>query len=119
MKKFVFASCLFLAGCASDIMETFVGKDITEVQLQYGPPINSIAMPDGRKAFQWRFDSTAMMPMTTNYTAYGSGSMVSGTAYSYGGGMYTTTCFYTFFAKPNSNKSYTVVGFQPPSLECE
>lgn len=119
MKKLLIVVCLFVAGCASQVMEGFVGKDITEVQLQYGPPINAIDMPDGRKAFQWRFDSTTMMPMTTNYTAYGSGNIVSGTAYSYGGGVFTTPCFYTLFARPNSNKSYTVVGFQKPSLECE
>lgn len=119
MRIVAFVGFLALAGCASQIMEGFVGKDISEVQLQYGPPINVMDLPDGRKAFQWRFDSTTYMPVTTNYTAYGSGNMVSGTAYSYGGGAFTTPCFYTLFAKPNAKKSFTVVGFQQPRLDCE
>jgi hypothetical protein len=110
---------LVLSGCASQVMEGMVGKDITEIQLQYGPPVNVLDLPDGRKAFQWRFDSQMVMPSTTNYSAYGSGNMVTGTAYTYGGGVISTPCFYTLFARPNNNKSYTVVGFQPPSLECE
>lgn len=110
---------LTLAACASQVMEGFVGIDVTEVQLQYGPPVAVLDMPDGRKAFQWRFDSTTMMPMTTTYSGVTSGNWTTATAYTSGGGIFSTPCFYTLFAKPNANKSYTVVGFQPPKLDCE
>lgn len=119
MRHLAFFGLIFVSACASQVMGGFVGKDLTEVQLQYGPPINVLDMPDGRKAFQWRFDSSMMMPTTTNYNAVASGNWVTGSATTYGGGILTTPCFYTLFAKPNQNKSYTVVGFQPPSIACE
>ncbi len=112
-------SLLVVASCASAIMEGFVGKDLREVQLEYGPPINAFEMPDGRTAFQWRFDSTTMMPMTTSYSGVASGNWVTGTATTYGGGVFSTPCFYTLFGTPNSNDSYTIVGFQRPKLDCE
>ena len=108
-----------LAGCASQIMEGFVGKDISEVQLQYGPPVNVMDMADGSKAFQWRINSVMAMPSTTTYPGYTSGNLTTGTAYTSGGGLISSTCFYTLFAKANANKSYTVVGFQKPRLDCE
>lgn len=111
MRLLAVTAMLCLTACASQIMEGFVGKDITDVQLQYGPPINVMDMPDGRKAFQWRFDSNVMMPMTTTYTGT--------TAFTTGGSIISTACFYTLFAKPNTMNSYTVVGFQPPKLDCE
>lgn len=108
-----------LTACASQIMEGFVGKDVTEVQLQYGPPIAVLDMPDGRKAFQWRMDSTFVMPSTTTYSGVASGNWMTGSAYTTGGGVFSTPCFYTLFAQPNAKKSYTVVGLQKPKLDCE
>lgn len=119
MRFFVVPFLLLLPACASQVMENLVGKDVTEVQLQYGPPVNVLDLPDGRKAFQWRFDSTFVMPTTTSYTGVQNGNLISGNAYTSGGGVFSTPCFYTLFARPNKSQSYTVVGFQPPSLECE
>lgn len=119
MRFFVVPFLLLLPACASQVMENLVGKDVTEVQLQYGPPVNVLDMPDGRKAFQWRIDSTVMMPMTTSYTGVTSGNITTGNAFTSGGGVFTTACFYTLFARPNQNNSFTVVGFQPPRLDCE
>ncbi len=105
----------FMVGCASDIMQGMVGKDVTEVIAERGPPMNVFDMPDGRKAFQWKIDSTYMMPSNTTVTAYGN----TATAITTGGGMFDSTCFYTLYGKPNPQKSYTVVGFQPPNAMCE
>ena len=115
MKKFVLIVTFLASGCASAIMEGFVGKDISEVVLQYGPPVNKIDMPDGRIAFQWSMDSYVVMPSTTNI--YSSGNIA--TVNSYGGGVFTNTCLYTLFATPSSNNSYTITGFQKPRLDCE
>ncbi len=38
-----------LAGCASQIMEGYVGRDITDVMIDYGRPSNVIELPDGRE----------------------------------------------------------------------
>lgn len=119
MRLFALAALLFGAACASQIMEGLVGKDITEVQLQYGPPINVMDMPDGRKAFQWRVDTDMMMPTTTTYTGVTNGGVYTGNAITTGGGFFSTACFYTLFAEPNRNKSFTVVGFQRPKWDCE
>ena len=119
MKMTPLAFFVVLASCASQIMEGFVGKDVTEVALQYGPPLAAFDMPDGRKAFQWRMDSAYTMPSTTTYTGVASGNLITGTAQTYGGGVQTNACFYTLFAEPNKNNSYTVVGFQKPRLDCE
>lgn len=119
MRFLVLPILLLLPACASQVMENLVGKDVTEVQLQYGPPVNVLDMPDGRKAFQWRFASTYMMPVTTSYTGVTNGNLTTGSAFTSGGGVFTTPCFYTLFARPNNNNSYTVVGFQPPTMDCE
>lgn len=40
-------------GCATDTMRSYVGQDIREVELTYGPPINKIDMRNESRAFQW------------------------------------------------------------------
>jgi hypothetical protein len=46
---------IFAAGCASTEMRTYVGKPIEEAMISYGPPENVFAMPDGRRAYQFRW----------------------------------------------------------------
>lgn len=96
-------------------MEGFVGKDISEVYVQYGPPMNRFEMPDGRHAFQWHIQEEFFMPSTTTINTYGG----MATAQTYGGGIYSNSCYYTLYAKPNSAKSFTVVGFEQPRIDCE
>jgi hypothetical protein len=110
----IIAMSLF-AGCASDIMQGMVGKDITEVMVARGAPANVFDMPDGRRAFQWRIDSAYVMPTNTTVTAYGN----IATARTTGGGVLSDTCFYTLYGKPNPRKSYTVIGFEKPDPFCE
>ncbi|MFG6564917.1 hypothetical protein ACGYLI_11930 [Sulfitobacter sp. 1A13421] len=116
MKKF-FCGLLIIAltGCASQIMQGYVGKDITDAVLDYGPPTNVLELPDGRVAFQWNRSSSYTAPTTTNIYGYGNYA----TATTYGGGTTFYECLYTLFAKPNAQKSYTVVGFKEPTLMCE
>lgn len=106
---------VILAGCASDIMQSYVGKDVTEVVLDYGPPSNVVKLPDGRTAFQWSRTSSYTAPVTTNVYNYGTYA----TATTYGGGTTYSQCLYTLFATPNAQESYTVVGFKQPTLACE
>ncbi|WP_254448054.1 hypothetical protein [Ruegeria arenilitoris] len=106
---------LALAGCASEIMKSYVGRDITDVVLDYGPPSNVVKLPDGRTAFQWSFTTSYTAPTTTNIQGYGNYA----TATTYGGGTTYSECLYTLFAKPNAQNSFTVVGFKEPSFWCE
>jgi hypothetical protein len=110
---------LSLNACASDIMGDFVGKDITQVMAQYGPPANSFDTPDGRKAFQWRMENAIIMPTTTTLSAYGYGNYATGTATTTGGYLGNQVCFYTLYAKPAPGGHMAVVGFEPPNAMCE
>lgn len=114
MKGLAIVAVLALAGCATDVMESFVGKDVTAAVGQYGPPANTYDLPDGRRAFQWRMDGVAVMPTTTTYTAYGN----VGTAFTSGGSMIATSCFYTLYGKKAPGGGYTIVGFEQPRLDC-
>lgn len=109
------------AGCASQIMQSYVGKDITEPAMDCGPPCCNDgsarrpprvhvadALGDGRPA-----DHNA------TYNAYGSGNWVTGAATTTGGGISSWSCNYTLIGQKNPQGSYTVVDFRRPSLSCE
>ena len=96
-------------------MRGYVGKDVTEVALDYGPPHNVLKLPDGRFAFQWNRSASYTAPATTNIYSYGNYA----NATTYGGTTSSWDCLYTLFAKPNAQDSFTVVGFKEPSFGCE
>lgn len=126
MKNFVVFAALALAGCATQVMNEMVGKDISEIQVKYGPPVNVMKMPDGRTAFQWRMDQSFSMPTyatsSTTGNLYGTGNYAtySGmtTTQVHGGGVFNQTCFYTLYAQKNPRKSYTVTSYEPPTFDC-
>lgn len=115
MKRVLAALALLVSGCASDIMAGYVGQDITDVMLDYGPPANVMELPDGRVAFQWTEEQSYTSPTTTNVYGYGNYA----TATTYGGTTSNWNCVYTFFAKPNPQGSHTVIGIKQPDLMCE
>ena len=110
-----------LFGCAAEVMNGFVGKDVSQAVAQYGPPINAYDLPDGRRAFQWRIDKAMVMPTTTTFNGYGTnygyGTAVSGSAMTTGGYMGNKACFYTLYTKGSGNR-WTVVGYEPPRPGC-
>jgi len=117
MRKTFFAllAMLGLIGCASEILKSYVGKDLSVVMLDYGPPQNKFKMPDGTIAFQWIRSTGVAMPTTSNVTGYGNTATVT----TYGGGYSSWECAYTLFGKPNNQNSYTIVGYQQPKIDCE
>ncbi|MCB2128806.1 MAG: hypothetical protein KDE03_06935 [Rhodobacteraceae bacterium] len=121
IKICIFASLLpaILSGCASQIMSGYVGRDVTDVVVKYGPPVNAFDLPDGRRAFQWRIDSSYAVPGVTNYSGYTYGGYTTGTATTSGGFFGSQTCFYTLYAKSTDQKRWTITGFEPPRLDCE
>lgn len=124
------AIAMALSGCASSIMQSYVGKDINEVIMDYGAPINSFDMPDGKRAFQWHDTVTYQSPAIVNTYNNGAGTTLqSGSLYthSYRGNStsvitpgYSNTdhCFYTLFAE-KIGKQWIVTGFRKPRLACE
>lgn len=115
MKAALIFVLMAIAGCASQMMEGYLGKDITEVIMDRGTPSGAIDLPDGRRAFMWTSTQTSVAPVTTSY----SGSAYGGTAMSYGGSVSRWDCTYTFIGQRNPRGSYTVVDFRQPSLMCE
>lgn len=107
-----------LTGCAAQIMSGYVGKDVTDVALDYGPPVAAFDLPDGRRAFQWKVDSVTMMPTQTTVTGYGSGNWYTADILQTGGGAFASSCIYTMFGQKNASKSYTITGYKEPTLGC-
>ncbi|MBU3031231.1 hypothetical protein [Paracoccus marinaquae] len=109
----------FLTGCASEMMKSYLGKDITEVAMDRGAPDGYVDLPDGRRAFMWQENQSMVTPATTNYSSTAYGSYISGSAVTTGGYVSTWECTYTFIGQRNPRGSYTVVDFRKPSLQCE
>jgi hypothetical protein len=51
----IIAAMFALTGCASVHTEEYVDRDIRQVILDNGPPINAIDMGDGTRTFQFKF----------------------------------------------------------------
>ena len=109
-----------LAACASAILESYVGKSITEPMLDYGRPTAAFDLPNGTRAFQWKVNDSGVIPIsnTSNSQIYGAGGWANVTTTTTEYTPYSQTCLYTLLAKPNGS-DWTVVGFRKPSLVCE
>lgn len=115
-----------LSGCATQIMQSYVGKTVQDAAVRYGPPTNVFDMPDGRRAFQWSVSSTYVAPRTTTtnlslYAPPGS-AFASGSAQttSYGGQPITQTCLYTVFGRYNQGVgAWIIESFEKPSFMCQ
>lgn len=118
---FVLIGCV---GCASQIMKSYVGGDVREVMLDYGPPANAFDMGNGRRAFQWVLNSSYTTPTQINTTgsvsSYGPTAWVNSNTTISGGQTITSKCAYTLFARWDSaRESWTVTDFKTPKLLCE
>lgn len=115
----VLASALLVSGCATAIMESYVGKPVTEVVLDYGPPVNFLDVGPDRRAFQWQIDSSGVMPVTSQSTGniFGPGGYASygGTTTSYV--PYQQSCLYTMMASWSGN-DWIIDSFRQPRLGC-
>jgi hypothetical protein len=76
-KYFIVLICLFVTACASTEMKGYVGSSISEAFISYGKPEAVFDLPDGRRAFQFRWGGgTAVLPGRSN--TYISGSDATG-----------------------------------------
>lgn len=112
-------AALLLSGCATMTMSGYVGKPVTDVVMDYGPPANYVDLPDGRRAFQWAFSKTHSTPMTINTTAYSTGPSATAYTTASGGQLITTGCIYTLIARwgPVSN-AWIIDDYRTPSIDC-
>ncbi|NVK00608.1 MAG: hypothetical protein HWE12_03610 [Oceanospirillaceae bacterium] len=118
------AVAALISGCASQIMQSYMGKDVREVMLEYGPPANAFDMPNGTRAFQWVMNTSFTTPSyaTTTGTVsnYGYSSWVNANTTITGGQTINSSCIYTAFGRWNeSTQGWTLVDFKKPKLLCE
>jgi predicted small secreted protein len=117
--KLALALCaMLLTGCVADTMRSYVGRDIRDVELTYGPPINQIDLGNGSRAFQWAkvsVDTTPVSAVTTTDRDR-RGRKTTQTQFT-GGDQTVTRCLYTFIATRSAD-SWIVTGIRQPSLDC-
>ncbi len=118
MKRLILFLTLAVTACASDIMQGYVGRDITAVIATYGQPYRQFDLPDGRVAYQWRIVEFSARPHETYYYEEDNGKRVTAQITKYDGYVAPETCYYTFYTQV-SGKSARIVGFERPSFECE
>lgn len=88
----IFLVSALLLGCVSTHMKQYLGKDIREVVLDSGPPVNALDMGEGVRAFQFRWGGgTYRVPTTTtttgNVNTYGNSAWFNSTSITSGGGV--------------------------------
>jgi hypothetical protein len=121
MRKFLLAAVVGLAACVSQEMAGYVGKDITEVFMTQGRPVNEFNLPDGTRAFQFYWGGGAIpIPSTTTTTVTVAGNQAFANTQGFGGGVaYSQGCLITYIGTPNDKKSWTVTGYgYPDRLVC-
>lgn len=124
----VAAILLLISGCASQIMESYIGQPVQNVVLDYGLPESAMDLPDGRRAFQWIMIHTKARPARVETRSYGTLShnvassdiwLTSRSKIS-GGGVIENRCIYTLITEwRDDGKAWYVVSYRRPSLKCE
>lgn len=123
------AAALVLSGCATQIMNGFIGQTVQDVALRYGPPFNVMDMGDGRRAFQWKISQSIIIPTTS--TTYGTANVYAppGSAFATVNTQATTTttpggvssfdCLYTMFGQWSEQRAaWVMTSYQRPNLMC-
>lgn len=114
------AALITLGGCVADTMRTYVGQDIRQVELAYGPPSNVIDLGNGARAYQWARISASSTPVSavTTTRKEKKGRRTSTTEL-IGGQTTVSRCLYVFMTgwSPQQN-GWIVTGIRQPSLDC-
>jgi hypothetical protein len=114
------AGLIFFEGCAADTMRSFVGQDVRNVELAYGPPSNVIDLGNGTRAYQWTKVSVSTTPASAVTTTEKDkkGRRVS-TTQLVGGEQSVSRCLYTFIAGYSPQRGgWIVTGIREPSFDC-
>ena len=120
----IFTMLIALTGCASQILKSYVGKDVREAVLDYGPATNALDLGQNKRAFQWVMDRSVTIPLTATtagqVTNYGNTSWLNSNTTLTGGQTINSECLYTLIASWNETmESWIVTEFRKPKLSCE
>ncbi|WP_148293981.1 hypothetical protein [Azospirillum sp. B4] len=119
----IIALALGLSGCATDIMQGYIGRAPQEVMARYGPPYIIFDMPDGRRAYQWlqisHSTSTGSEESHTRWVDGSNGHRESVTTTQI---IPSTTevhkCFYTMYAHQTPAGGWVFDSFEKPEFGC-
>src|ERR1700733_4258195 len=119
--KFALAASVataLLVGCVADTMRSYVGRDIREVELSYGPAVNQIDLGNGTRAFQWLKVSVDTTPVSAVSTTDKDrkGRKTTQTQF-IGGDTTVTRCLYTFITAQRGD-GWVVTGIREPTFDC-
>lgn len=121
IRNLVVVMCFAILGaCATDVLQGYIGKPITEAILDNGPPTNIVELGDNRRAYQWDVTKAGIVPITAPSTTYVYGSGISATATitSTTYVPYEQRCIYTVTATKSESGEYIVDGFREPEFGC-
>lgn len=92
MKKYLLPISIIaaLSACASNVMQSLVGKSLSDVTAKYGPPANVIDGGTKGRGFQWQL-----------------GSSPTG-----------SKCYYTLYGQPQGD-DYLITSYEEPRALCQ
>jgi hypothetical protein len=116
MRRILLVVAFGLAACVSQEMAGYVGKDITEVFITQGRPVDEFDLPDGNRAFQFYLGGGAIpIPSTSTTTITVVGNQAIANSQGFNGGVaYSKGCLVTYIGTPNERKSWTVTAYHYP-----
>lgn len=120
LRRLLVIAIVALSGCASTEMRTYVGKPIEETQFAYGRPENVFELPDGRRAYQYRWGGGAgVMPGSATTTASTFGGFTTATTSMTPAMIFESAgCLITFIAR-DQGRGYVVEEYRvPKQLVC-
>lgn len=116
----VLALSTAVSGCVSTEMRSFVGRPIQDAQIAYGAPEQVIDMPDGAKAFQFRYGGgPILIPGASTTQATVSGPVITATTTGTPGAVVNSSgCLLTFIARPHGGTWVIEETRVPKGLVC-
>lgn len=113
----VLVCALILPACVSTHMKQYLGRDIREVMIDSGPPVNAFDMPDRTRAFQFYWGGGEFpVPQTTTASVNVFGNAAYLNSMTIGGGVVSSKgCLITYFARHDEKGgAWTVVDISYP-----
>ena len=119
MMRMVLLVLALLAGCSAEIMRSYIGRPVTDVMLDYGPPANAFDVSDEKRVFQWIKTTSVTTPVYATTTGYAYQGWVNTNTQIHGGQTNTFECVYSMYARWNDNReSWIISGFKEPDFWC-
>ncbi|MDO9025299.1 hypothetical protein [Zwartia sp.] len=124
-KKSILMIFLFLmSGCASQIMQSYIGQPLLRVVEDYGMPVAAFDSEPGVRSFIWVLQSQGVTPQLTTGSATVTGNQLFASTITYPATYTSSSCNYAIYARKTRDDidgvgAWTVVGYKTPPLRCQ